>query len=281
MNKKEIIDSINILRKYNSETDKIECKRALYGFPKKCYDSISSFSNKHGGIIIFGLNEEENFKTEGVYDANDLQKKITSLCSDSMEPIIRPEILSLKFEEKTIVAVKIDELSQNMKPCYYKPSGMNKGSYTRIGDRDDRMTDYELYSLQSYNNHIFEDTRININATLKDLNVEDIKTYIAKLKEKNLKFSKIDFETCLRLCGILSYTNNKIHPTLAGILIFSDYPQCFYPQLFVACALIPGFELSETNEYGERFLDNLRVEGTLEEMINQTMTFLMRNMKKE
>ena len=72
MNKKEVIDAIKKLRKYNMETNTIEAKTASCGFPKKCYDTFSSFSNKYGGIIIFGINEENDFRVEGVYVLNDL-----------------------------------------------------------------------------------------------------------------------------------------------------------------------------------------------------------------
>lgn len=52
MEKVEVIKAIEYLRKYNTETDRIEVKTANGGFPKKCYDTISSFSNKYGGMII-------------------------------------------------------------------------------------------------------------------------------------------------------------------------------------------------------------------------------------
>jgi len=158
--KEEVINSINKLRMFHTETNTIEAKSAKNGFPKKCYDTISSFSNRYGGIIIFGLNENDNFKTEGVYDIYDLQKQISALCNDSMEPKIHPYFLTVEFEYKKILAVKINEIPQNKKPCYYKPKGMFKGSYIRVGDRDDVMTDYELYSLQSYNDNISEDLRV-------------------------------------------------------------------------------------------------------------------------
>lgn len=42
---------------------------------------ISSFSNQdEGGIIIFGLDEKTGFAVRGVYDAQNLQKKITEQC---------------------------------------------------------------------------------------------------------------------------------------------------------------------------------------------------------
>lgn len=60
---------------------------------------------------------------------------------------------------------------------------------------------------------------------------------------------------------------------------FGEYPQSFYPQLFIACVVVPGTELGDTGSLGERFIDNKRVEGTIEEMLNGTMNFLRRNMK--
>lgn len=102
MERKEVIDAIKYLKKYKTETDRIEVKSAIIGYPKKCYDTISSFANKYGGIILFGINEEKDFSIEGVYDLNDLQKQITSLCSDAMEPSIRPDIMVVEYEEKHI-----------------------------------------------------------------------------------------------------------------------------------------------------------------------------------
>ena len=64
MSEKEVIDAIKFLRKYNTETSTIEAKSATNGFSKKWHDTFSSFSNKNGGIIIFGINEKNNFSPE-------------------------------------------------------------------------------------------------------------------------------------------------------------------------------------------------------------------------
>ncbi len=279
MEKQEIIDAIEYVKKYKTETNRIEVKKALDGFPK-CYDTFSSFSNKYGGIIIFGIDEQEDFKITGVYDINDLQKKISSLCNDSMEPIIRPDIVPIEYEGKKLVAVKIEEISQDKKPCYYKLKGLKGGSYTRIGDSDSLMTDYEIYALQSYKEHIFEDIRPNKRASLEDLNEELLKMYIIKLQLEKPNFAKNNYIKCLKLSGIVDTSEDNIYPTLAGTLIFSDYPQSFYPQLFIACSVIPGTKLGDVGLFGERFLDNKRVEGTIEEMLEGAINFLQRNMKK-
>ena len=188
MQEKEIMKAIELVRKYQSETNRIEVKRAALDIPKKCYDTISSFSNKDGGIIIFKIDEENNFCTEGVYDIKDLQSKISSFCCDAMEPVVRPEFLSMEFEGKMILGVKIEEIAQAKKPCYYKPKGLNKVAYIRVGDRDEVMTSYEIYALESYNNGIREDLRPNKRSTLEDLDEEELNHYIEKNKIRKAKF---------------------------------------------------------------------------------------------
>ena len=79
MTEKEIIDAIKYMQKYQTETDNLEAKTAEKGCPQKCYDTISAFANKYGGIIIFGINEHNNFIEQDVYDVNDLQKQISSI----------------------------------------------------------------------------------------------------------------------------------------------------------------------------------------------------------
>ena len=150
MTEKEVIEAIEFMKKYQTKTDKIETKTAEKGYPKKWYDTISAFANKSGGIIIFGINENNKFIEQDIYDVNDLQKQIASLCVESMEPKIRPEFLPITYNNKNLLAVKINEIPQKQKPCYYKGSGMLKGSYIRVGDSDEHMTDSEIYSLQSY-----------------------------------------------------------------------------------------------------------------------------------
>lgn len=279
MTQDEVVQAIKLVRKYRSETNMIEVKTAAVDFPKKCYDTFSSFSNKNGGIIIFGIDENNNFISENVYDIKDLQMQISSLCNDSMEPKIRAEILPMEFEGKTILAVKINELPQNKKTCYYKPKGMKGGSYIRVGDSDLLMTDYEIYALQSYNDHIIEDKRPNKGASIEDLNNDELLKYINKIKIDRPNFAKNSFKKNLKLCGITDTADNNIYPTLAGTMIFGEYPQSYYPQLFIACVVVPGIKLGDVGKLGERFIDNKRIEGTIEEMLEGAINFLRRNMR--
>ena len=277
MDNNEVVNAINIMKDNQTETDRIEAKTAEKGFPKKCYDTISGFANKYGGIIIFGINEHNKFMEQDVYNVNDLQKNITYLCSNSMEPVIRPEFLPLSYNGKNILAVKIKEIPQNQKPCYYKPAGIYKGSYIRIGDSDEPMTDYEIYCLQSYKDGIQEDLRPIKRASIDDLDKEKLNNYIEFVKKNKPNFSKFSDEKILKLSGIIDNSTDTIYPTLSGLMMFGEYPQGYLPQLFVACVVVPGTKLGDVGEIGQRFDDNKRVEGTIDEMLDQTMNFIRRN----
>lgn len=59
MNQKDIIERISFINKFKTETVNLETKAAKVDYPKKYYDTISSFSNKYGGVIIFGIDEKK------------------------------------------------------------------------------------------------------------------------------------------------------------------------------------------------------------------------------
>lgn len=83
---KKLVNDV-ITKKAESQT--VEIKSAEHGCPTRLFDTLSSFSNQDdGGIIIFGIDEKDNFAIKGVYDAQDLQKKVTEQCKQ-MEPAVR------------------------------------------------------------------------------------------------------------------------------------------------------------------------------------------------
>ena len=139
------------------------------------------------------------------------------------------------------------------------------------------MTDYEIYNLQSYTDDIKEDLRPIKRAEFEDLNQDKIQQYLEKIKDKKPNLSKFSDEKILKLNGIIENSTGKIHPTLAGMMVFGEYPQGYLPQLFIACVVVPGRKLGDVGELGQRFDDNERVEGTIEEMLDKSLAFVRRN----
>ena len=76
MQAEELKELVADIQKLKTEKQTIELKLANHGCPTKLFDTLSSFANQDdGGIIIFGVDENDDYKAKGVYDPQDLQKK--------------------------------------------------------------------------------------------------------------------------------------------------------------------------------------------------------------
>lgn len=202
-------------------------------------------------------------------------------CND-MEPAVRANFNLLKWEEnKYVLLVEIPEVMQEEKPCFYKGAGIEKGSYIRVGDSDERMNTYEIYNLTSYNKKKEEDLRVIDRSELDDLDMELVTNYLNKIRKLKPNFSKIkDDNVALSKLGIIARVDSTYKPTIAGLLCFGICPELLLPQLVVKAMVIPGFKIGEVGDLGERFTDNKNITGTISEMIKKTMDFITKNMKK-
>ena len=78
MQKEILIELIRQTIRLKTEGQTLEVKAAADGCPTRLYDTLSSFSNQdEGGVILFGVDERHGYAPCGVYDANDLQHRVT------------------------------------------------------------------------------------------------------------------------------------------------------------------------------------------------------------
>lgn len=272
---KELIELAKRVSNLKAETQTIEVKAAHGGYPKRLYDTLSSFSNQDsGGIILFGLDEKKDFEVVGVYDLQDLQKKVTEQCNQ-MIPKVRAVFSVAEIDGKAICSAEIPSVDYVERPCYYSGVGRVKGSYVRVGDADLTMTDYEIYAYEAFRKHLRDDDRPIERANMSLLNQDKIDAYVASMKSDRVGFSKLNHHQVYEMLGL---TREGI-PTLAAILNFGLYPQGYFPQLAITAIVVPGKQIGDINHDHTRFLDNKRIEGTLPEMLSEAISFCKRNMK--
>lgn len=271
----ELLILIKKIQEIKAESQTVEVKSAHNGCPKRLYDTLSSFSNQDGGgIIVFGLDEKQGFEAVGVYDLQDLQKSVTEQCNQ-MEPAVRGVFTFAEYEDKNICALEVPSVELVERPCYYKGAGKVKGSYIRVGDADLPMTDYEIYSYESYKKHVHDDEREVERIDLSYMDREILDKYIVEKKQAKPKFSKLNEEQIYEMLNIKR--NERF--TLAAVMNFALYPQGVFPQLGITAVVVPGYSIGELGNSGERFIDNKRIEGTISEMLEEAMVFCKRNMK--
>ncbi len=277
MIREDFFEKLKEIQKMKCETQTLELKSAEYGCPKRLYDTLSGFSNQDdGGIIVFGVDEEAGYKETGVYDPQDLQKRINEQCLQ-MEPVVRPLLTVLEKDGKSFVAAEIPGIELAERPCYYRGKGRLKGSYVRVGDSDEPMTEYEVYSYEAFRRKYQDDIREVPRVTRLSLRQDALEEYIRKLKEGKPNLAGLTDE---EICELLSVTRER-KVTLAAVLLFSLYPQAYFPGLCITAVVVPGTEVGETGETGERFLDNRRIEGSIPQMLEEALQFVRKNMRNK
>lgn len=271
----ELADLVRQVQAQRCETQFVELKAARDGCPKRLYDTLSSFSNQdEGGTIIFGVDETADFSVVGVYDAQDLQKHVVEQC-DQMCPPVRAVFTTVMLADRTVVSAEIPGIDASDRPCYYQGKGRLRGSFVRVAEADEPMTEYEVYSYEAFRKQYHDEVEPVPRATWASLDQNRLDRYLAHLRSSKPNLARLEDDKILELMSI----TREGEVTLAGVMLFSLYPQAFLPQLAIIATVVPGMEAGAIDEQGNRFLDNKRIEGTLSEQLNGALAFVSANMR--
>jgi ATP-dependent DNA helicase RecG len=283
MTREELLELIAEVQHRQSELDDTEVKAAHGGTPRRLYDSLSALANHAGGgVLLCGLDEERSFEVVGVRDAQRLQEDIANLAASEMEPALRPEFTIEIIDGQTVVAVEVPEVPLMRKPCFYRPAGLQGGSYIRVGGTDRHMTDYEIFGYVSSRAQPTFDEEPVRDATLDDLDRARLEDFIAQVRRTRptASYLHLPFEQILKQRRIIRESEGALRPTLAGLLMFGTYPQAFEPQLVITFLQFYGMTESEPTPRGARFLDNRKFEGTIPEMAEAAINYVMASIRK-
>ena len=271
----ELVELVKTVCEQRAETQTLECKAAYTDCPKRLYDTLSSFANQDsGGVLLFGIDEKAGFRAVGVYDLQDLQKKVTEQCNQ-MEPPVRAVFTVAEVNGQWICAAEIPAIDLSERPCYYRGAGRSKGSYIRVGDADLPMSDYELYSYEAFRRRLHDDERPVERAALSMLDGDKLEQYILRRRADRPGFAQLTREQTLEMLNIIR--DGEV--TLAAVMNFCLYPQGYFPQLGITAIVVPGTQIGDTDTDSARFTDNKRIEGTIDTMVEDAVAFCRRNMK--
>jgi len=283
MTREDLHQLVAEVQRQQSELDSVEVKAANGGTPKSLQRPLSAFANSAGGgVLLFGLDEETGFSIVGVGNPHRLQEDLTNLASTDMEPALRPKFEMDEFDGKTVVAAEIEEVPAAQKPCFFRPAGLPKGAFLRVGNTNRQMTEYEIFGYLSAREQPTHDEETISKATVKDLDDQLLDDYLNKLRQTrpNARYLKGTKEEALTQLRILAQDGNTLRPTLSGLLTFGIYPQGFFPQLRITFVQFYGTTETEHTPKGERYLDNRSFEGPISDMINEAERHIYASMRK-
>jgi ATP-dependent DNA helicase RecG len=277
----ELAEIIGNLRVLGTDIADVEVKNASGGLPKSLRETLSAFSNTRGGVVILGLAEGRGFAPAGLRDPARLAANLGSMCSSEMDPAARPLIRVHRFEGEQLVVAEIPELDPAQKPCFYIGAGMTKGSFVRVSDGDRRLSAYEVQVMLSSRGQPRDDEQAVPGIGIEHLDQASMEVLIARLRtSRPYAFKDLDHLAVLRRAKVLVPDQaGQDAVSLAGLLALGSYPQEHFPQLMVTFVHYPTVAGAQSAS-GERFLDNVVLEGPIPVMARDTLAAIRRNMSR-
>ena len=259
----------------------VEVKNSRGGLPKSLRETLSSFSNTRGGVVILGLDEARGFAPAGLPNPAKIAADLGSMCSSEMEPPLRPLIGIHQFEGEQVVIAEIPELDPAQRPCFYAGAGMTKGSFVRVSDGDRRLSAYEVQVMLSSRGQPRDDEQAVPASSIEGLVPASVDTLVARLRtSRPYAFKDLDRLAVLRRAKVLvPGQGGEDAVSLAGLLALGSYPQETFPQLMVTFVHYPTVTGAQFAS-GERFLDNVTLEGPIPVMVRDTLGAIRRNMSR-
>ena len=277
----ELAEIVANLRVLGTDIADVEVKNSHGGLPKSVRETLSAFSNTRGGVVILGLDEGSGFAPSGLPNPAKIAADLGSMCSSEMEPPLRPLIGIHQFEGEQVVIAEIPELDPAQRPCFYTGAGMTKGSFVRVSDGDRRLSAYEVQVMLSSRGQPRDDEQAVSGTTIGDLVQASVDTLVARLRiSRPYAFKDLDHLAVLRRAKVLVPDQDGGEAvSLAGLLAVGSYPQERFPQLMVTFVHYPTVTGAQSAS-GERFLDNVTLEGPVPVMVRDTLAAIRRNMSR-
>ena len=268
------------LRELGVEPSDVEVKSAGGGLPSSVSETISAFANGTGGTLLLGIDEAAGFVPAAGFDARAVRDALADACANKVEPACRASIEIEKLEGALVVRLDVPELDPVEKPCFVRTRGAYGGSFIRGGDGDRRLSHYEVTQLLSNRTQPVFDRDAVPRASAADLDRELVAAYLVRIRKRSPAFRKTEDERLLLRLGVLTIdADGVVRPTVAGLLCFGEYPQEFFPQLFVSFVVLPRLRMGETGPDGRRFLDNATITGPIPAMVADVVAVAIRNMR--
>jgi ATP-dependent DNA helicase RecG len=208
-----------------------------------------------------------------------MQTKLVEYFNQKMSFVLRPEYHVMEYKDKTILALVVPECPKDYMPCYFKPVGLPDGAYIREGNTSRKITDNEFRTYIATSKEFQFDLSEARDAHKKELSVKKVKTLLAQseLELKRGANNRVDDSTLENL-GIVANFDGEYRPTVGGYLVFAkDIPQNKnpYDRYIVRCVRYAGSDPSS------KIIDAIDVKGTLDEQIDESYRFILKNIAKK
>jgi predicted HTH transcriptional regulator len=253
------------------ESKTLEFKETMPN-PEAIAKTACGFANGGGGSIIIGVTDKDK-KIIGINerDISDLEEKISNIVYTMVEPTPAFNTTVLNIEGKLLL--KIEIFPGSLKPYHLKNKGEVEGTYIRLGSTNRKADIDTIEELRRRRMNIGFDEIEILEASIDDLVIGNIELYLEKReKARDIPRAVPDTEFLKKIKAVRQQ-NGTVHPTVAGILLFSNQPDNYIPGAVIKCARFKGNEMDE-------FIDQRIITGSLFTQAEETIAFFKKNIRR-
>ncbi|MEK9149227.1 MAG: RNA-binding domain-containing protein, partial [Candidatus Desantisbacteria bacterium] len=226
-------------------------------FDRETIETVSAFSNTHGGVIVIGASDKGEVK--GISAGRETLKDWANQVSQNTEPTIIPEIGTEEMNGKTIVFIRVQEFP-------LKPVATKGRCFRRVGNSNRKMSPQEIAQMHLYATGSSWDALSARDSTIENVDLEKVKKYTQGANATGRRKFRENDDHILTLEKIELVRDGK--PTWASILLFGKRPQSPLIQAQVHC----GRFKEETI-----IVDDRLIEGSLIDKVDEVMDFIRKN----
>jgi ATP-dependent DNA helicase RecG len=222
-------------------------------------ETLVALANGFGGRVILGVSPLGEH-LQGLSDPEALVDLVFQACLLAEPVLVLPVPLQQTFDGKTALIVTVPD---------GLPHAYNlKGRYlARKGRQNVSIPARQLRELLVARGVLQFESRIPSDASLDDLDLEQIRAYLAEINRPDA-----DWQQTLLQRGCLAADGEKLCPTYAALLLFGKHPQRWLPNATILAARFPGISFSD------EFLRQ-DIAGTLPQQLRQAELFLQDNLR--
>lgn len=223
-----------------------------------------ALANAGGGSVLVGVADDSTIV--GVDDPQSVADRIMGLCRTNIKPPLTPEITMVEIDGCRVVIIDVPEGEQ-------KPYTANDICYVRAGATTRRARPEEMRRL-SFETEYTAYERIPVaDTTFDDLNVARLQEYIEQRAPGSIRINGVRPSDVAVSWQLVRRTERGVVPTVAGLMLFGRNPQQQHPQWGLGAVRVSGPELTDP------ILDRADLEGPADELIEQGVNFVRRNMR--
>jgi len=256
-------------RKYN--TDKIkeiishgENRRVEFKSGSVRADSLaiemSAFANTAGGVILIGV--EDNGEITGI-QRTDFEEWVSNIARQNIVPALQPVSYTVTADKKNIGVIEIPKGA-------YKPYQTVDGRYRiRVGSTNRIAAKEELSRLFQQAGLVQFDLSPVDGTSVQDLDLTRLHQYWSNYYEIPYQDLEEKEQIIILLnADIIISSENRLHSTIGGMLIFGKNPQRRLPQSSIMFAVFRG------NDITSELLDKKEISGTLPDLIEHAANLI-------